>query len=711
MSFLIPSLLGFLVLASVPIIIHLLNRRRFMRVDWAPMKYLKLTIKTNRRRLRIEQIILLALRTLAIIVLICAIARPVLSSTGLGAWLSGRSRTSRILVIDDSLSMGYQVDRRPAFELAKAVAGELVRKIGTQDAVTAFVTSNPQSTLVREAHLEDPNKLIAELAKLSVSDARSDWGGTFKAIDQYLAAAAFPVKEVTLITDLRKSGWGAQVTDAANRWAGQGVSQKVIDVGTRQTANTVLAALELEDPIVLPGADARLRASVRNDTPNPITGAHAVLTIGDQSRPVVLPDLPAGQTTEVPLTVSLPKPGQVPVRLTLPNDPLPGDNDRWLAVTVRQSLELSLVDGEPSAQPFESATDFLALAFSIGSEPWHAERRSDTDWGATRITTAPDVITLANVSSLSPERIADLERLVRDGTGLMIFCGELVDPVLYNQRLYRDGLGLLPARLDKPIDGPVTGLVVEPLAQSPLAALSRIAPAALARIQARRFMAAAVPGGAKSEDVRILARWNDPEGHPAVIEKRFGKGRVILWTVSANKQWSDWPIDPTYVLAVRSAAMAIARAEPQQDNVTAGDAIQYVLPEGQAATEAKAAAPGRETPETASIVKPEHGPSIIRAVQTTRAGPYLMTWKNATGGAEQHLFCVNGDKAESDLTPLPDAELTALLGNLRPVIVHYTAGSSALTQQGKEVWRTFATCLLALLAVETVFAVWVGRER
>src|SRR5947207_3880860 len=98
MAFLNAFFLGGLVLASVPIIIHLLNRRRFVRVDRAPMKYLKLTIKTNRRRLRIEQLILLALRTLAIVVLICAIARPVLSSTGLGAWLSGRSRTSRILV-------------------------------------------------------------------------------------------------------------------------------------------------------------------------------------------------------------------------------------------------------------------------------------------------------------------------------------------------------------------------------------------------------------------------------------------------------------------------------------------------------------------------------------------------------------------------------------------------------------------------------------
>jgi hypothetical protein len=431
--------------------------------------------------------------------------------------------------------------------------------------------------------------------------------------------------------------------------------------------------------------------------------------IDGKSRPVILPELPAGQVTEVPLTVTMQKPGQVPLQLTLPGDAMPQDNSRWLALNVRQSLDLSLVDGEPSAQAFESATDFLALAFSIGNEPWKVDKHGDTDWAGNRLQGA-DVLAIANVASFSPERIAAIERLVQDGMGVMIFAGEQVDPVLYNQRLYREGAGMLPARLDKPIDEPVTGLVVEQLEQSPLSALSKIAPAALARIKARRFMAASVPAG-KSEHVRVLARWNDPEGHPAVIEKRFGKGRVIFWTISANKQWSDWPIDPTYVLAVRSAAMSIARSEAHQDNLTAGQPIQFTLEEGQGATDAKVTAPGRETAETATIEKPEKLPSIIRATETAHAGSYMLNWKDGTGHAMQHLFCVNGDKAESDLTPLPDAELGGLLGNLRPLIVHYSTGQSALAHQGREIWRTFAMALLGLLAVETVLAVWVGREQ
>src|SRR3954451_14568710 len=105
MTFISPIFLSFLALASVPIIIHLLNRRRFQLVEWAPMKYLKLTIKTNRRRLRIEQILLLILRTLVIIFLFLAVARPVLSQGRGGGILASHARTSRFIVIDDSLSM------------------------------------------------------------------------------------------------------------------------------------------------------------------------------------------------------------------------------------------------------------------------------------------------------------------------------------------------------------------------------------------------------------------------------------------------------------------------------------------------------------------------------------------------------------------------------------------------------------------------------
>ena len=118
---------------------------------------------------------------------------------------------------------------------------------------------------------------------------------------------------------------------------------------------------------------------------------------------------------------------------------------------MRPTVSVLLIDGAPSAQKFESETDFLALAYSVGARPWSVERISQFDPrrlipGAIDV---PDVLVLANVPSLTAEQAAVVERLVQRGMGLMIFSGDLVDVDLYNQRLYRDGRGLLPAKLDR----------------------------------------------------------------------------------------------------------------------------------------------------------------------------------------------------------------------------------------------------------------------
>src|SRR6478736_9706545 len=102
-----PLLMWGTLLGVIPLIIHLLNRRRFRRVEWAPMHYLKLTIQRNRRRIQIEQLLLLLLRIALPVLLFLLLARPLVNPTGLEKWLVGSGRISHVLLIDDSLSMGY----------------------------------------------------------------------------------------------------------------------------------------------------------------------------------------------------------------------------------------------------------------------------------------------------------------------------------------------------------------------------------------------------------------------------------------------------------------------------------------------------------------------------------------------------------------------------------------------------------------------------
>ncbi len=706
MGFINAFLLGGLVLASVPIIIHILNRRRFQRVDWAPMKYLKLTIKKNRRRLRIEQLVLLAIRTLIVILIIMAVARPVLSPSAMGSWLGGHGRTSRIVVIDDSLSMGYRTEGKSAFDRAKKAASQLVSAIGTQDSVSIITTSAPDVPLVKEARLEDPAKVTGAMDALAVSDTNSDWPSTLRGVDQLLAGVTFPQKEIVLITDLRKNGWGAAVTETANRWATENVGLKIVDVGVRETANASMQAFDQEDTVALPGP-VNLKAQIRNNTRTAVQGAQALLTIGTETRPVLLPDLAPNQVTDVPITINPTKPGQLALHLGMTNDELPGDDGRWLCLTVRPTIEVGLVDGEPSAQPFESETDFLGLAFTVGTEPWHLKKLTDVEWNGARVAPS-DVLVLANVASVTAERVADLEKQVSDGMGLVIFCGDLMDLSSYNQRLFKKGEGLLPVQVDSPVEAIVTGLVPEAAQQSPLEPLSKLAPAALARIRLTKFMGVTIPSN--PQQVRVLARWNNSEASPAVIEKRFGRGRVLLVTVTADKSWSDWPVDPTYVLAMRSAAMSIARGASRQDNIVAGQPIQVTLEENQQAMEQVVKLPDGET-AAAELIKPaDKSPSSIKFARTVRAGAYEVNWKDAMRQAQSRLICASGDKVESDLTPIAEGDLTAMMGALKPPIVRYS-GEASLAEKGKEIWRTLAMCLLCFGLAETVFAVWVGRER
>src|SRR5215813_4929393 len=107
MSFLNPAFLSALALVSIPLIIHLIRRRKLRVVPWAAMEFLRQSQKKQRRRLRIEELILLALRMLIVALAVLAFARPVLRALGVPL-LSQNARVYAILVLDNSFSMGFR---------------------------------------------------------------------------------------------------------------------------------------------------------------------------------------------------------------------------------------------------------------------------------------------------------------------------------------------------------------------------------------------------------------------------------------------------------------------------------------------------------------------------------------------------------------------------------------------------------------------------
>ncbi len=299
----------------------------------------------------------------------------------------------------------------------------------------------------------------------------------------------------------------------------------------------------------------------------------------------------------MPLSATFAQPGLHHVSLQLSPDALHGDNSAWHVVNVLDGLHVLLVDGEPSSEPLGGETDFLAVAYSLGTSDADAFRLEiASDAQADYLAGAhPNLIVLANVASLTTAQSQRLQRLVASGVGLMIFPGDAIDPDNYNQVLYRDGAGLLPAAIDTSEDQDAQGLVLEDEKASPLAALAQLNPAVLGRVKVRKLLRVKLPSELPA-GVRVLARWNDPAGSPAAIEKRVGRGRVLLWTVTADKAWSDWPKEPSYVLAMREAAKSLVQSDSATHNLVAGDVLRRSVRATHTVSQAEVEMPGAERP-------------------------------------------------------------------------------------------------------------------
>src|SRR5262249_24429904 len=145
---------------AVPIIIHLLNRRRYRVVIWAAMRFLLNAEKKNAKKMRIEQLLLLAVRTAFVLFLVLAMASVMPCSEKVWhalfpdsmarAATLGAQRTHRILVLDGSFSMATRVGDQTCFERAQAVAAQIVRDAPRGDGFSVVLMSAPPRRVVPE---------------------------------------------------------------------------------------------------------------------------------------------------------------------------------------------------------------------------------------------------------------------------------------------------------------------------------------------------------------------------------------------------------------------------------------------------------------------------------------------------------------------------------------------------------------------------------
>ncbi|MHC5039499.1 MAG: BatA domain-containing protein [Planctomycetota bacterium] len=732
-TFIHAGILAGLGAVSIPIIIHLLNRLRFREVEWAAMEFLLEVNKRYRRRLRLEHLLLLLLRMLAIALLVLAVSRPLLKTAGVLPLPGAVAQTEWVMLLDDSASMEHRFGEQSAFERGKEVAADWVRLIAEKhpgDLVTLVRTSRPDlpDVIGQGVGGERVDAIMETLKSLTRSDHTFNVANALKAVHKRLGEEREGRGlSITVISDFCRTDWGGRagrdrqgILDAIAQFRGVVRGFTLIDVGGEDRENVGVVAVESKERNIVAGVQTSLSARLKNFGTRPAEGVRVSLSVGEITLPAhSLPLLQPQETVAVSIPYGFQTPGSYPVRVSATSDRFPVDDTRFLAVEVRDAVHVLLVDGERGSETEESESFYLAKALAPpGSISSGIAVDVIPDYLLEDHDLSPyHAIFLCNLYRIPREKVGMLERFVREGGGLVLFLGDQVEPESYNVDLYAEGKGLLPVRIGESRGVEGEGGFVSFLPETPEHPLARIfrseEGAAFGATKIFRF--STVVKTDLKEGIAVLLRFSDADRSPAALERSFGKGQVVLFTTACDMEWGRWPTEFNYLLAVQELMRILPGAKSLKWNEVVGsplvreiDASQYALK----ATLRTPNFPDEEEKVLLAALQTDQKNPVIRYPGTQLAGFYTLGLQGRKGDKVAEVHAFNLDPEEGNLARVSDRELERLFGDIPVQVVKGKPGGLQKEQEeGREIWRSLIWILIVLLMVEGALALKFGHHQ
>ena len=729
MSFQNPALAWGALAFAVPLVIHLLNRSRFRTVDWGATHLLAEVVRTNRRRFRLDQLLLLLVRCAIPALLAFCLAQPVWTGGfgGNGGGAAGDGPVSLALVLDDSRSMGAPGESGTTrFEEAKEAAKTLIAGAGKGSDLTIVRAGGPPVALT-DAPTFDAAALAAALDPLEPVHGPADLPAAVEAALAALDGMSHADRELIVLSDFAPADFPTDAAAALGRRVAEAdlpPNLALIPLPGAGGATDNLSVDGLETPARPAGVGrpVRLRATVRNHGAAERT-VRATLTVDGAEAGVQSVSAPAGGTVGVLFVHTFETPGDHALAVAAtPGGTLAADDVGRSVIRVLDRLPVLLVDGDPGRAPLSGETDFLSIALtplSFGTADLEGGRAADlleTRTVRARELIADDfagarLVVLANVARLEDEPLAALTEYVSNGGSLLVAAGDKIDLRWHRDRLYADGAGLLPRAWGGVAGGDdaPSRVLAERFDHPALEPFNDPANGDLSDADVRRWMTVEEPaenaGPGERGPGRVLARLNTAD--PLLILRPFGRGTVVQLTTAVDADWSDLPLRPAFVPLMQGLAASLATRPAPPAALRPGEPAVAVVPEGVDAVTARPPE-GRRRAVAVTVEKDEAGAvrRLARFERTRRPGFYELNWPaQEQGDPGSARFAVTADPRESAAGVMEDAQLAALaeaLGATRAESAAEYRARDDRRRHGRELWRWVLAGLLAALFLELV---------
>lgn len=696
MSFLNAALLGGLFALAIPLIIHLLHKSRFEVVRWGAMHLLETVIRTNQRRFRMEQFILLLLRMAIPALLALAMARPIWKGA---RSLLGDAATSTVILLDNSYSMQASHAGITTFSHAKDAASHIVSGLRHGSEVQVVLMGQGGAPILDQPTY-DPVRAIdalgqvnAEAGTATVPYALGFAAGIFEGMHEN-------ARNLVVITDFQKVSFepaeDAALGQALDRLKKMPSPPQItfFDVGQEVRDNVAVESLDFSRLMVGVGQKIQIRGNLRNYGEANYSDLRVYFKVDGKEKAVSQVNLGAHQTAQVLFTHAFESAGSHVVEVYADADPLKADNSAQASITVRDRVPVLLVDGDPSPEPLKGETAFAEIAL----QPYGAARSEAADLLTTRVIrpdelnpkllSASAMVLLANVRTLGGDKLKLLEEFVRNGGGLLIAPGNKIDPKWYNSAALQDGHGLLPAGFGAiagdPAGTSTVSVVAERFENPALEIFNDPRNGSLGEAAIKAWYKLQPGSGAVT-----LARLENED--PFLVEKPYGEGRVIQLCTAIDADWSNLPMRSFYLPLMQRLSVYLASTVYPPRNVEVGQGIAAFLPAEDAGKKVVVTLPDGSTAQLPVVKKGTRG--VVEFARTQEPGVYTLL---PVSGQPLH-FVVNASRKESDLEKL-SAEAMAKFGVDHGVsVVHSEAEfhqAEQLRRYGHEVWQGVLWLLL-----------------
>ncbi len=693
--FLHPLYLFGLLTASLPILIHLLNRRRMKRIRFPAMRFILLSQKRISRSYRIRHWLVLALRTLAVILLVLLLANPIFQ-TGAGLFASG-GRVSLVILLDNSLSMTWSGDGT-GFAQAKEAARLLIASLNDGDRATLIPTHISGKEIFRLK--EEKEVLLRDLEAIEIADGVANFNTALDKAYQLLSAPAGD-KEIRLITDLGLTGWD-QFSVAALKQYDPSIPLKTIHVrANRKPLNGAVKEVKVGGNGVGVNVPLQVEAVLANFGAVEIKDLLVQLSIDGQTKEQKLATIPPMAEASVRFQSRLVKPGDHRGEITLKKEGFAGNPRTHFALRAQDKLNVLVVDGDPQTALVRSETFFLSRALNPAGDQYaslYLPTVIIADGLGTISLDAYQVVMLCNVATLSDAAAQKLRTYLSQGGGLMVFGGDRLQMESYNRQLAQ----VFHTRL--------TEKKLAPESAAEKVGNINFAHPALAQLNdpilQESLGGARVWGYLRGDGAPKSALISLANGDPLVTEQKAGAGKVIFVATSADRDWTDLPVKTTYLPLIQGLTnyLAGSRRGAVDGGIAVGGIKEIPLAAGVVGKSLRITKPNKQETEVDIVADKDR--SVAKFDENDRAGFYRVT---PPAGAEKDgvtpsLYAVNPPFLESRLDEINESELQA---KLRPIQVEVIP-AEALREGGKR--TDLALPLMVLLIAILLTEGWLAQR-